>query len=1009
MPNNFPSSLNDGTSLVNNRATDDTIPASDHNDLADAQIAAESKLGYGASTPTLKKLLMGDTTAGTSSWHDVLDALPTLIPGYVLGDVGGGVLGWVSPSAGAGENNTASNEGTAGVGVFKSKIGVNLGFKNIESSTGKISVTNNTTNDTVDIDIVESALTLTAIGGTLSIAKGGTGQTSKTASFDALSPTTTIGDIDYHNGSNNVRLAGNTTTTRKFLRQSGNGSAAAAPTWDTLVSGDIPSLLASKISDFNTAVQANKLNQLTAPDSDVDMGTQKITGLADPTAAQDAATKAYVDATATGLDLKASVRAASTANIASLSACSTSMDGVTLVQGDRILLKDQAAPAENGIYVVGLVTTGTAPLTRSADANTDPEVTSGMFTFVSEGTANGNNGFVLTTDDPIVVGTTGLVFSQFSGAGQIDAGAGLTKTGNQLNVGAGTGITVNANDIQISASYAGQNTIVTLGTIATGVWQGTAVGAAYGGSGQSSYTKGDILVATGASALAKVGVGSNGQVLSADSAQASGVAWANPARAIFDGVVHATLGDYTTSAAALAAGARSVFVLNGTYSEGTLSTSWSGTVPIAIYGESRNGVILQLGSNATNSWLKLNIAGSQLSNLTVKMGTVSLSSADSGWIQVSAADCFFRDVSIEGTASGSYANGAALFLEGFQAHRFAMFGGRFKQCNTSGTVRMGYLDDWTFNGVRFEENEYIDLLATSNNNRGRVINCAFAYLNNGSRSSNEAISSNIASTYDQLHVIGNNFRMNTSNTSRIVINLFGATKDCVVANNVAVLSGGYGTFVRSSSNSADNLLVDGNSVVTGATSGAEVFYLAGAADNQQVVNNNIRCSSARATYTAINMQNAVGGMVDGNSIKGFSHATSNIAIDLNSSTGVFLGVNEISDCTTHYTGITLASQTKWTQHEAIVSKTAAYTAVIQDGTILGNATTAAFTVTLPTAANICGKVFTIKKTDSGANAVTVGTTSSQTIDGATTYSLATQYKYVKVMSDGSNWQVVSNN
>jgi hypothetical protein len=109
-----------------------------------------------------------------------------------------------------------------------------------------------------------------------------------------------------------------------------------------------------------------------------------------------------------------------------------------------------------------------------------------MFTFVSEGTANSDSGWVLTTNDTITLGSTALVFAQFSGAGQITAGAGLTKTGNTIDaVGTADRITVNADSIDIASTYAGQNTIATVGTITTGTWQATDVGVAYGGTGAS--------------------------------------------------------------------------------------------------------------------------------------------------------------------------------------------------------------------------------------------------------------------------------------------------------------------------------------------------------------------------------------------------------------------------------------------------------------------------------------------------------------------------------------------
>lgn len=181
------------------------------------------------------------------------------------------------------------------------------------------------------------------------------------------------------------------------------------------------------------------------------MGGNKLTGLGTPTADTDAATKAYVDAIKQGLDVKDSVRAASTANVALSGGASLSIDGVSLANGDRVLLKDQSTGSENGIYDVSGI--GSAySLTRSADADADAEVTAGMFTFVTEGTVNADSGWILTTNDPIVVDTTALAFSQFSGAGQITAGDGLTKTGSQLDVGAGDGISVGADTVSVDGT-----------------------------------------------------------------------------------------------------------------------------------------------------------------------------------------------------------------------------------------------------------------------------------------------------------------------------------------------------------------------------------------------------------------------------------------------------------------------------------------------------------------------------------------------------------------------------
>lgn len=198
---------------------------------------------------------------------------------------------------------------------------------------------------------------------------------------------------------------------------------------------------------------------------------------ADPSDPQDVATKAYVDGVASGLDVKASVRAATTANI-TLSGEQT-IDGVSVVAGNRVLVKNQTAGEDNGIYVASA-----SSWSRASDADSSGEVTPNLFTFVEEGTANADSGWTLSNNGSITLGTTPLTFVQFSGAGQITAGDGLTKTGNTINaVGTADRISVSADAIDIAGTYVGQNTITTVGTIGTGTWQGTAVGVSYGGTG----------------------------------------------------------------------------------------------------------------------------------------------------------------------------------------------------------------------------------------------------------------------------------------------------------------------------------------------------------------------------------------------------------------------------------------------------------------------------------------------------------------------------------------------
>lgn len=204
------------------------------------------------------------------------------------------------------------------------------------------------------------------------------------------------------------------------------------------------------------------------------MGTNKITGLGDPTAAQDAATKNYVDAVATGLDVKQSVRLATAAALPANTPAGSgvgktltanangalSVDSVAVALNDRILVMheggDMLTPsAHNGIYVVTATGSAGAPwvLTRATDADGSPvgEVTAGMFAFVEEGSTNAFNGFSLMTVNPITLDTTTLQFTQFSGAGQLLAGDGISITGNTIAAltAVGSPVYINAGELDL--------------------------------------------------------------------------------------------------------------------------------------------------------------------------------------------------------------------------------------------------------------------------------------------------------------------------------------------------------------------------------------------------------------------------------------------------------------------------------------------------------------------------------------------------------------------------------
>jgi len=175
--------------------------------------------------------------------------------------------------------------------------------------------------------------------------------------------------------------------------------------------------------------------------------------------------KAYVDSVTSGLSVKTPVKVATTGNLnatynngaGTLTANSNfalSVDGVTVSVNDRILVKDQSTAAQNGFYKVTATGSGSAAfvLTRTPDADAASELVAGAFAFVEEGTANADNGYVLSTDGAVTLGTTAINFEQFSGAGQISAGDGLSKTGNALSLNVDdSSIEINADTARVKA------------------------------------------------------------------------------------------------------------------------------------------------------------------------------------------------------------------------------------------------------------------------------------------------------------------------------------------------------------------------------------------------------------------------------------------------------------------------------------------------------------------------------------------------------------------------------
>ena len=279
-----------------------------------------------------------------------------------------------------------------------------------------------------------------------------------------------------------------------------------------------------------SATELNLLDGITVIDTDISSTAGTHTTLASALAV-----KTYVDNTRTGLEVKDSCRVATTANLtvsynngtngvgATLSNAGSqaalAIDGITLAQNDRVLVKDQTTAGQNGIYIVSAVGSGSANwvMTRAVDADTPSEFNSGVFFFVEEGSSNADNGYVMTQDTAITFGSVDITFSQFSGTGQITTGAGLSKTGNtmQVNTGAASaGISIAGDNVIIDTAWPGQIAITTLGTIATGTWNATAISATKGGTGlDTSSVTGIPIITSGTwstSSSLTVGLGGTG-------------------------------------------------------------------------------------------------------------------------------------------------------------------------------------------------------------------------------------------------------------------------------------------------------------------------------------------------------------------------------------------------------------------------------------------------------------------------------------------------------------------
>ena len=276
-------------------------------------------------------------------------------------------------------------------------------------------------------------------------------------------------------GTGGVAASGAVTMTQGTASTS-TGSGTLVVTGGVGVSGTVH---ATQTNTGNIQVAGNTISSTNA-DGDIVLSPNG-SGLV-KIGANEVATRSYVDASIQGLDVKQSVKVATVANrtLSELEA-GQAVDGYTLVEGDRILIKEQSTASENGIYTVN---SSGAP-TRAADANTSSEVTAGLFVFVEQGSTLADTGWVLSTDGTITLGTTGLSFVQFSSAGQVTAGDGITRTGNVLSakLKSNGGLVIESGNIAVDLGAASITGTLAVGdggtgaTTLTGYVYGNATGA----------------------------------------------------------------------------------------------------------------------------------------------------------------------------------------------------------------------------------------------------------------------------------------------------------------------------------------------------------------------------------------------------------------------------------------------------------------------------------------------------------------------------------------------------